>query len=167
MKKTRLSQDVLNKINEAMRHYPVDQKKAVLKTGLLAIQEYYGYLREDLMQELAILLEVPLIAVYEVASFYSLLKLNPEGRYTISVCTNVSCWLRGATDLLHFLESELNIKAGQTTSDGVFTIKEVECLAACGQAPAIQVNGHYRGPETKESLKQFLSNPDHEANICC
>jgi NADH-quinone oxidoreductase subunit E len=154
-----LSNHVLFIIESAIKKYPPGKKRSALKTALMSAQEEYGYISVPIMDAIAVLLEISPIDVYEVASFYTLYDLAPVGTYKISLCTNISCWLRGSDLLLECIKTKCKIKPNQTTSDGLFTLKEVECLAACGQAPALQINGRYHGPVTVEQLDRWLSDP--------
>ncbi len=159
MKTTMLSENIQKIIEKSIEKYPKGYKRSALKTALMAVQEENGFLTDSLMEAVAQFLEIDTIAVYEVASFYSLFDLAPVGKYKISLCTNVSCWLRGSDRLLHCIEKKIRIKPGETSKDSQFTLKEVECLAACGQAPAMQINGIYTGPVSEEALERWLDNP--------
>ena len=150
---------ILDKIDTAIKKYPEGQKRSAIKTALMLVQEFnQGWLTLDLMDRVAAYLDMPSIAVYEVASFYSLYDLAPVGKYKIALCTNVSCYLRGSDNIVRHLNEKLNISFNDTTDDGRFTLKEVECLAACGQAPAMQINGTYYGPLTVELIDDILEN---------
>jgi NADH-quinone oxidoreductase subunit E len=106
-------------------------------------QEQDGYLTEDAMEHVAELVGVTAAEVLGTASFYEMLKLEPVGEYLVNVCTNISCMLMGGEELLHDLERKLGVKAGSTTPDGKFTLEDVECIAACTEAPCLQVNYRY------------------------
>lgn len=116
---------------------------SVILEVLYLLQEKYGYITREGMKYAADILGITEEHVLGVVSFYSMFNTKPIGKYHLQVCTNVSCMLRGAYDLLKKLEKELNIKKGETTSDGLFTITEVECLGSCGTAPVIQINEDY------------------------
>jgi len=107
-------------------------------------QEQDGYVAEDAMEHIAELLHISPAEVYGTASFYEMFKFEPIGRYCVNICTNISCQLLGAYELLEHAEQELGVKAGGTTPDGMFTLEDVECIAACTEAPALQVNYRYR-----------------------
>jgi len=154
-----LSENVRSIITHAIKKYPEGRQQSALKTALMAVQKEQGYLTEPLMDAIAKILNLPPLAVYEVASFYTLYDFHRVGTYKISICTNVSCWLRGSAELMQCLERKLGLAPGETTADGRFTLKEVECLAACGQAPALQINGVYAGPVSVERLEQWLDHP--------
>lgn len=111
-------------------------------------QEQDGYLANDAMEHIAELLETTAAEVYGTASFYEMFKLHPVGKYLIGVCTNISCMLNGAYELVEHAESKLGVKVGGTTDDGLFTLEEMECLAACTIAPCLQVNYRYEGNVT-------------------
>jgi NADH-quinone oxidoreductase subunit E len=118
-------------------------KSAVIPLLHLA-QEQHGYVTNEAMEHVAELVGTTPADVYGTASFYEMFKFEPVGRYCINVCTNISCQLLGAWDLLEHAEQVLGIKAGSTTSDGLITLEDVECIAACTEAPALQVNYRYR-----------------------
>ena len=126
-----------------------------------ALQHEEGYLPVEKMDAIAEYLDMPPIAVYEVASFYSMFELKPVGKHTIAVCTNLSCMLRGADEIVNHLESKLEIKLGESTEDGKFYLKkEEECLAACRGAPMMQVNHVYKENLTIEKVDQILEELD-------
>lgn len=146
-------------IQRILSRYP-DRRSALLPL-MHQYQEEVGYLTEDAMRMLAARLDIPPIQVTEVATFYDMFRLKPGGRREIWVCHNLSCALLGAEQAIRRLEETLGISAGETTPDGLFTIKRVECLAACGLAPVIQVGPDYYGPisandvgDLVEQLKQ-------------
>ncbi|MCU0259662.1 MAG: NAD(P)H-dependent oxidoreductase subunit E [Ilumatobacteraceae bacterium] len=127
---------------EIIGRYP--RPKSALIPILHLAQEQDGYVSEDAMRHIAELLGITPAEVYGTATFYEMFKFEPVGRYCINVCTNISCQLLGAWELLEHAEHHLGIKAGSTTDDGMFTIEDVECIAACTEAPALQVNYRYR-----------------------
>lgn len=139
-----LSEKARKHIDAWLLKYPSDQKQSAVIAALMFVQgENGGYLTQCLMDAVAVYLEMPKIAVYEVATFYSMFELKPVGKHKICVCTNVSCMLCGSEKIVRHLEKKLGIKMGETTPDGKFTLKSVECLAACAGAPAMQVGRHY------------------------
>jgi NADH-quinone oxidoreductase subunit E len=153
-----LPQHIYAEIDKAIAKYPVGQQRSAIKAALMLVQEFNkGWLSPPLMDRVADYLSLPPIAVYEVASFYSLYELAPVGRYKISVCTNVSCYLRGCDTIVDYLKNRLHIDFNVTTEDKKFNLKEVECIAACTQAPALQLNGTYYGNLTPESIDQLLN----------
>ena len=132
---------VKKEIDHWLLKYPPDQKRsAVVPALLLAQKQNGGWLSESAMNAVADYLEIPHIAVYEVATFYDLYNLQPMGKHKISICTNVSCLLMGCDEIIACLRERLGIGFGETTADGKFTLKEVECMAACGGAPMCQVD---------------------------
>ncbi|MDH5432855.1 MAG: NAD(P)H-dependent oxidoreductase subunit E [Gammaproteobacteria bacterium] len=153
-----LPKDAIDKIDNWIGKYPADRKRPPIIAALTIAQEHNGnYLTEDLMQAVAEYLDVPHIAVYEVATFYSMFHLNEVGEFVISVCNNISCSMRGANKVIEHLQNRLNIKVGETTGDGLFTIKTVECMAACGGAPMLEVNKVYYENLTEEKIDQIIS----------
>lgn len=153
-----LSTQVAEKVADWLRRFPQDQKQSAVLGGLHAIQHEYGYLPVAQMDALAQTLAMPAIAVYEVASFYSMFELQPVGKHTIAVCTNLSCMLRGGEQILSYLENKLQVRRGQSTPDGKFYLKkEEECLAACCGAPMMQVNHVYYENLTETKVDQILT----------
>ena len=143
-KSERLSARLTKEIDDWLTRFPQDQKQSAVLAALRAVQHEQGYLSIEMMDAVADYLDMPEIAVYEVASFYSMYTLGPVGRHTIAVCTNVSCMLRGAEAIVDHIEKKLGIETGQSTPDGRFYLKrEEECLAACCSAPMMQVDHIY------------------------
>lgn len=139
-----LSLKVRRAIDVWLKRYPPEQKRSgVLQALRYAQEDNKGYLSTQLMDAVADYLELPKIAVYEVASFYNMYNLKPVGRHVINVCTNISCMLNGAEETLEHLKKKLKIELNETTADGRFTLREVECLAACIHAPAVCVGKKY------------------------
>lgn len=132
------------------------QKSALIPVLHLA-QEQDGYVTETAMAHVAELIGVTPAEVFGTASFYEMFKFEPVGRYCINVCTNISCQLVGGWELLHHAEETLGIKPGGTTPDGLFTLEDVECIAACTEAPALQVNYRYRYRVTAEDFDQLVA----------
>ena len=139
---------------EIIARYP--RAKSALIPLLHLAQEQDGYVAEDAMAHLAELLDVSPAEVLGTASFYEMFKREPVGRYLIGVCTNISCLLNGAYELLEHAERSLGVKAGGTTSDGMFTLEAMECLAACGGAPCVQVNYRYAENVTPEQFDTLV-----------
>ena len=137
-----LTEKTKQDINHLLTKYPPEQKRSAILPALHIVQQQNGgHLTEPLLNAVADYLELPKVAVYEVATFYSMFHLKPVGKNTISVCSNISCMLRGAEDILAHLEKRLGVKAGETTADGKYTlVREGECLAACCGAPMLQIN---------------------------
>ena len=153
-----LSAHARAEIDHWLTRYPADQKQSAVLAALREVQhENGGYLTTQLMDAVADYLGMPPIAVYEVASFYSMYELKPVGRHNIAVCTNISCMLRGSDTVLAYIEKKLGIKLGESTPDGKFYLKkEEECLAACCGAPMMQVNHVYYEQLTPEKVDQVL-----------
>jgi len=153
-----LPEEKLAEIEHWIKKFPADRKRPPIIPALKVVQEHNGnYLTEELMDAVAEYLDVPPIAVYEVATFYSMFNLQPMGKHVISVCTNISCMLRGADKVVEHLQNRLNIKLGETTDDGLYSLKEVECLGACGGAPMLEVDKQYHENLTEEKIDQILS----------
>ncbi len=152
-----LSAHIRAEIEDWLARYPTEQRQSAVLGALRAVMHEYGYLTTATMDAVADYLGMPAIAVYEVASFYSMFELKPVGRHTISLCTNVSCMLRGADEILRHLEQKLGISLGESTPDGRFYLKrEEECLAACVGAPAMQVDHVYYEHLTPAKVDEIL-----------
>ena len=135
----------LDKVNEIIGRYPEGKHKSALLPVLhLAQEEFGGWLDVPVMDYVAELLDITPIEVYEVASFYSMYNLKPVGKYLFEVCQTGPCMLRGSDDIISYIKNKLSIGVGETTTDGLFTLKTVECLGACGYAPMMQLGEHYR-----------------------
>lgn len=137
----RLNSENLEIANEIVGRYPV--KKSALIPLLHLAQEQDGYVSDEAMEHLAELVECTPAEVIGTCTFYEMFKRKPVGKYMVNICTNIACQLLGGEELLHHAEQRLNIKAGATTADGKFTIEDVECIAACTEAPCLQVNYRY------------------------
>ena len=135
-----LSPEALPKIDSAVAKYPPDQKQSAVMSALTIAQDEKGWLSTETMDFVAHYLGMPPIAVYEVASFYTMYDLKPVGKCKLAICTNLPCALQGATVAAEHLKKKLGIGFGETTADGAFTLKEAECLGACGDAPVVLVN---------------------------
>ncbi|MEA3411834.1 MAG: NAD(P)H-dependent oxidoreductase subunit E [Pseudomonadota bacterium] len=156
-----LSEHVRQEVDKWLKHYPDDRKQSAVLAALRAVQHESGYLSTESMKAVAAYLGLPDIAVFEVASFYSMFNVEPVGRHEISVCTNVSCMLRGADEIVAHLEGRLGVKLGGSTPDGKFFLKrEEECLAACCGAPMMQINHVYHEDLTPERVDQLLDELD-------
>jgi NADH-quinone oxidoreductase subunit E len=153
----RLSQAAMDHIDHWLKKFPVDQKQSAVIASLMFVQkENDGWLTEGLMDAVAAYLEMPKIAVYEVASFYTMFELKPVGKIKLEVCTNISCMLNGSDKIVNHLRNKLGIDFGQTTEDGKYSLKEVECLGACGGAPMMQVGDDYHENLSVENLDPLL-----------
>ena len=153
----RFSEEKLQKVNEIIARYPEGKQKSALIPVLhLAQEENNGWLSAEAMDYVAGLLQLTPIEVYEVATFYSMYNLKPVGRYLFEVCQTGPCMLNGSDNIISYIQEKLNIKVGETTPDGLFTLKVVECLGACGYAPMMQMGKHYKEHLTKEKVDQII-----------
>ncbi len=157
-----LSAHVREEIDHWVARFPEGRQRSAVLAALRAAQhENNGYLTPELMDGIAAYLDMPAVQVYEVATFYSMFETEPCGRHHVSVCTNVSCMLRGADDLLRHVEKKLGIKVGESTADGrIFLKKEEECLAACCGAPMMMVDHVYHENLTPEKIDEILEGLD-------
>ena len=156
-----LTEASLKEIDIWINKYPADKKQSAVMSALrIAQDQNRGFLTEDLMDAVAEYLDMRPIAVYEVATFYSMYELEPVGKHKICVCTNISCMLCGSDTVVGHLSKRLGIKLGETTTDGRFTLKEVECLGACVNAPMIQIGDTYYENLTEEKIDQVLQDLD-------
>src|SRR5262245_33022897 len=135
-----LSSDSLAKIDRAIAKYPPEHKRSAVMAALTIVQDEHGQLNPELMDFVAGYLEMPPIAVYEVATFYEMFDLEPAGRYKLCICTNLPCALSGATEAAQHLKRKLGVDWNEVTADGRFKLKEGECFGACGDAPVVLVN---------------------------
>jgi NADH-quinone oxidoreductase subunit E len=135
-----LSSESLAKIQREVAKYPTDQKQSATMAALAIAQDERGWLATETIDEVAAVLEMPPIAVYEVASFYAMYDLQPVGKYKLTVCTNLPCQLNGGTHAAQYLKDRLGIGFNETTADGLFTLKEGECQGNCDSAPCLTVN---------------------------
>ncbi len=147
----------LAKVNEIISRYPAGkQKSALLPVLHIAQDSFGGWLDVPVMDYVAALLHIEPIEVYEVASFYSMYNLNPVGKYMFEVCQTGPCMVNGCDGIIEYIKQKLNIKVGETTADGMFTLKTVECLGACGYAPLMQLGKNYREHLTKEKVDEII-----------
>ena len=148
-------------IDRWVAKYPPEQKQSAVMAALRIAQEQNGgWLTEELIQAVAAYLEMEVMAAYEVASFYSMYELKPVGKHKICVCTNISCMLCGSDHVVAHLQQRLGIKMGETTADNRFTLKEVECLGACVNAPMFELNKNYYENLTPEAIDAILDGLD-------
>src|SRR5689334_293623 len=153
----KFSEEKLAKVQEIVARYPEGkQKSALLPVLHLAQEENNGWLSAEAMDYVAELLQIKPIEVYEVATFYSMYNLKPVGRYLFEVCQTGPCMLNGSDNIISYIQEKLNIKVGETTPDGMFTLKVVECLGACGYAPMMQMGKFYKEHLTKEKVDQII-----------
>lgn len=157
----RIDESARSEIDQWLAKYPAEQRQSAVMPALRIVQDANGgWLTTQLMDAIAEYLQVPPISVYEVASFYSMYEHKPVGRHKICVCTNISCLLCGSEDVVSHLENKLGIKMGETTVDGKFTLKEVECLGACVGAPMFQIGHDYYEHLTPEKIDSILDGLD-------
>ena len=151
------SEAKLNKVKEIIARYPQGkQKSALLPVLHLAQEEFGGWLSAETMDYVASLLQITPIEVYEVATFYSMFNMKPVGKHVFEVCQTGPCMLRGSDNIIDYIKKKLDINVGETTKDGLFTLKTVECLGACGYAPMMQLGKTYREHLTKEKVDQLI-----------
>lgn len=151
------NEEKLKKVNELISRYPQGkQKSALLPVLHLAQQEFGGWLDVDTMDYVASLLQIQPIEVYEVATFYSMYNLKPVGKYVFEVCQTGPCMVKGSDEIINYIKEKLAIGIGETTADGLFTLKVVECLGACGYAPMMQLGKSYREHLTKEKIDAII-----------
>jgi len=141
--KIEFTEDRLKKVEEIIGRYPADRKKSALLPVLHLAQEQYGWVSSVTMDYVAGLLDIQPVEVYEVATFYTMFHLEPVGKHVIEYCRTGPCCTMGGEDVYDHLKQKLGIKSNETTSDGLFTLKEVECLAACGWGPCFQIREKY------------------------
>lgn len=152
------SDKAMQEVNRIIGFYPEGkQKSAVIPVLHLAQQEMGGWLSTETMDYVASLLQLKPIEVYEVATFYSMYNLQPVGKYMFEVCQTGPCMLNGSDDIIKYIYEKLGIRPGETTEDGLFTLKTVECLGACGYAPMMQLGKHYREHLTKEKVDAVIA----------
>ncbi len=152
-----LSADSFKKIDREVAKFPSDQKQSAVMAALTIAQNEKSWLSTDTMQEIAGYLGMPPIAVYEVASFYTMYNLKPVGKHKLSICTNLPCQLQGSTFCADHAKKTLGIDFGETTEDGCFTLKEGECFGACGDAPVFLVNDRdMRAKITADKFDQMI-----------
>lgn len=153
----KFSEEKLNKANEIIARYPQGKQKSALIPLLhLAQEENAGWLSAEAMDYVAGLLNIKPIEVYEVATFYSMYNLKPVGKYLFEVCHTGPCMVNGSDNIVNYIKEKLNIGVGETTDDGMFTLKTVECLGACGYAPMMQLGNFYKEHLTKEKVDQII-----------
>ncbi len=150
-----LSADAYRKIDRETAKFPAERRQSAVIAALAVAQDELGWVSKEAIEDIADYLGMPPIAVYEVATFYSMFDLEHVGRYKIAICTNVPCALSGATRAANHLKRRLGIAFGETTTDGAFTLKEGECFGACGDAPVLLVNN--------KRMESFMSNEKLDA----
>ena len=151
------SDEKLKEVQRIVDRYPQGKQKSALIPVLhMAQEEFGGWLSTDTMDYVALVLNLKPIEVYEVATFYSMFNLKPVGKYMFEVCQTGPCMLNGSDDIVKYIYEKLGIKPGETTPDGMFTLKTVECLWACGYAPMMQLGKHYREHLTREKVDAII-----------
>ena len=140
-----LSDRTRGHIDQWVAKFPPDRSRSAVIQGLFAAQEQHGgWLSDEIIAAVAKYLGIPPVWAYEVATFYSMFETHPVGRNNVAICTNISCWLNGAEDIVRYCENKLGARLGESTADGrIYLKREEECLAACAGAPMMVVNGHY------------------------
>ena len=158
--KNMLSPDSIKKIDYEITKYPADQRQAAVMAALRIVQTERAWLSQDSISEVAAYLRMPDIAAMEVASFYNMYDLKPVGQYKITICTNISCMLRDSDSIVNHLQAKLGVGFNEVTADGKFSLKEGECMGACGGAPLMIVNNHtmheFLTPESVDVILEGL-----------
>lgn len=153
--------EIRSAIDAVVAKYPTEWKQSAVMPALTIVQDDNGgWLSRELMDDVAVYLDMPEIAVYEVATFYGMYDLKPTAKHKVCVCNSISCMLNGSEDLIHHVEKKYGVRPGDTTEDGRFTFKEVECLGACKDAPAVLIDKQYHeklGPDALDELIDELT----------
>lgn len=134
------SQSRIARFAREVAKYPSDRKQSAVMACLSIVQQEQGYIDEAATRQIAEYLEIPVMAVHEVTTFYNMYNQTPVGKFKLNVCTNLPCQLRDGVNTLHYLEKKLGISMGETTADGMFTLQQSECLGACADSPVMLVN---------------------------
>lgn len=160
------SADKLKEVQQIIARYPEErQKSALLPVLHLAQQEFGGWLSTETMDYVAKLLQLEPIEVYEVATFYSMYNLKPIGKHLLEVCQTGPCMLNGSEEIVAYIYEKLGIRPGQTTADGMFTLKTVECLGACGYAPMLQLGKNYREHLTRQKIDELIASCSGQSTV--
>jgi NADH-quinone oxidoreductase subunit E len=163
MSELKFSSESLAVIEKIIARYPEGKHKSALIPVLhIAQAEFDGWLSPEAMNAVAAILKLQPVEVYEVASFYTMFNLKPVGKCLIEVCRTSSCWLRGANEIVEHIENKLNIKDGETTADGMFTLKTVECLGSCGTAPMMMIGAQFHENLSYEKVDAILATCETE-----
>ncbi|CAM8628985.1 NuoE NADH,ubiquinone oxidoreductase 24 kD subunit [Oxalobacteraceae bacterium] len=152
-----LSQDAYKKIDRELAKFPSDQKQSAVMSALAIAQDEKGWLSPEVIRDVASYLDMPAIAVQEVATFYTMYNLKPVGKYKLTICTNLPCQLSNGDRAAAYLKQKLGVDFNETTADGLFTLKEGECMGACGDSPVMLVNN--------KRMCSFMSNEKIDALI--
>lgn len=158
-----LSPEVKKQINHWMHKFPAGRQASAVIPALSIIQDIEGYLSEPMMNAVAEHLSMPPIAVYEVGTFYSMFRLEPSGQHQLEICTNVSCMLSGCNKIVDHVKKRLDIDVNETSRDGLFTLRSVECLGSCGTAPVMKLGKDYVENLTVDKIELLLSKLEAEA----
>ncbi len=162
----KFSEEAMKTAQTIISHYPEGkQKSALLPLLHLAQAEFGGWLSPETMDYVASVLKIKPIEVFEVASFYTMYNLKPVGKCVLEVCQTSSCWLNGAEDIVKYIEKKLNITVGETTKDGMFTLKVAECLGSCGTAPMMQCGASYHENLTYEKVDNLIEKYKGEGKL--
>jgi NADH-quinone oxidoreductase subunit E len=154
----KMTEALMNRINELISHYPADKKKSALLPILHEVQDAHeNWLSAELMDKVAEILQILPIEVYEVVSFYSMYNQKPIGKYMFEFCQTSPCCLKGTEDLMDYTCEKLGVKMGEITPDGLFEVKGVECLGACGYAPMLQLGDFYKENLTEDKIDQLIA----------
>ena len=157
MLKNLVPEKIISEIDGWVIKYPSNQKQSAILPALLILQKNnQGFLTNELIEAAAAYLDMPSIAAYEVASFYSMYELEPIGKHKISICTNISCLLNGSSKIVKQFEKRCQTKLGETSADRKYTLREVECMGACIAAPMFEYNEKYYEKQTVESVDRFV-----------
>jgi NADH-quinone oxidoreductase subunit E len=152
-----ITESLMNRINELISHYPADKRKSALLPVLHEVQDAHeNWLSTELMDKVAEIIQVSPIEVYEVVSFYTMYNQKPVGRFLFEFCQTSPCCLNGTEDLMDYTCEKLGVELGEITADGLFEIKGVECLGACGYAPMMQLGDFYKEHLTQEKIDQLI-----------
>jgi NADH-quinone oxidoreductase subunit E len=162
----KFSDEAMKTVQTLISHYPEGkQKSALLPVLHVAQAEFGGWLSPETMDYVASILRIKPIEVFEVASFYTMYNLKPVGKCVLEVCQTSSCWLNGAEDIVKYIEKKLSIKVGETSRDGMFTLKVAECLGSCGTAPMLQCGASFHENLTYDKVDKLLDNYRSEGKL--
>lgn len=162
----KFSEEAMKTVQKIISNYPEGkQKSALLPVLHVAQAEFGGWLSPEVMDYVAEVLRIKPIEVFEVASFYTMYNLKPVGKCTLEVCQTSSCWLNGAEDIVRYIEKKLDIKVGETTKDGMFTLKTAECLGSCGTAPMLQCGASYHENLTFAKVDEIIAKYKAEGRL--
>jgi NADH-quinone oxidoreductase subunit E len=160
------STQTCTRFDREIAKYPADQKQSAVMACLSIVQQEQGWVSDEAQEAVANYLQMPPIAVREVATFYNMYNLQPVGKFKLNVCTNLPCQLRDGEKTLHYLEEKLGVQEGGTTTDGVFTLQKCECLGACADAPVMLVNDrHMISYMSKDRLDQLIDGLRRQAGV--